>query len=221
MIQIVLFAILFILSIYILYVLVKHDFVLARKSILLQEIFDTTFFAFLIFFLTGRLLYVLGELQFGLLNPIEFFYVLRFPGVLFIGGLLGFLGVIYFVFRRRKILFRLLDIYSLSLFPLFVLVLFTSYAAGYFLYFNILVFFLSCFFFIFGLYSYKNYTLADGSIALLFLCLACVFTIISEFSSSNRIIISFFTIPQLFSILLFVALAGFLLTHEGLIKKKK
>lgn len=220
MLQLILFIFLFILSLYILYVLVKHDFVLARKSILLQEIFDTTFFAFLAFLIVGRLLYVFGELRFNLLYPLQFIHLIRFPGMLFIGGLLGFLGVIYFVFHKRKILFRLLDIYSLSLFPLFLLVLLTSYSAGYFLYFNILVFFLSCFFFIFGLYSYKNYTLADGTIALLFLCLACVFTIISEFASPTRVIFSFFTIPQLFSIALFLGLSGFLITHEGLIKKK-
>lgn len=221
MIQLILFVFLFTLSLYILYILVKYDFVLARKSILLQEIFDITFSAFIIFFLTGRLFYILGELQFNLFNPLQFFHVFRFPGILFIGGLLGFLSVIYAVFRKRKILFRLLDIYSLSLFPLFMYVLFTSYNNGYFFYFNILVFCLSCFFFIFGLYSYKNYTLQDGSIAILFLCLACVFTIISEFGSHNGIIFLFFTIPQLVSVVLFIVLAGFLLTHEGFIKKKK
>lgn len=221
MIQIGLFIILFFISLYILYILVKHDFVLARKSILLQEIFDTTFFAFFTFLIAGRLFYIIGGLHFNMLYPLQFFHLIRFPGILFIGGLLGFLGVIYLVFHKRKILFRLLDIYSLSLFPLFLLVLITAYSSGYFFYFNILVFFLSCFFFIFGLYSYKNYTLQDGSIALLFLCLACVFTIITEFSSTHRILFSFLTIPQLFSILLFGSLAIFLLTHEGIVKKKK
>ncbi len=221
MIQIVFFIICLVASLYILYLLTKHDFVLARKSLLLQEIFDVTFVGFLAFLITARTLYIVSVLNFNLLNPLKFFHIFKFPGALFLGGLLGFWIVIYFFFKKKKILARLYDIYALSLFPLFIFALGVSYNKGYFLYFNILVFFLSILFMIIGIYSYKNYSLKDGSIAFLFVCLITVFTIISEFSSSSRVIFSYFTIPQIISVIVFLGFSVLLLSHEGIVRAKK
>lgn len=215
------FILCFVLSLFILYMLTKHDFVLARKSLLLQEIFDITILGFIAFLVTGRFLYIISVLNFSLLNPLRFFHILKFPGALFLGGLLGLWFVIYIFFKKKKILARLYDIYALSLFPLFVFALVSSYSKGYFLYFNILIFFLSCLFMGIGIYSYKNYTLKDGSIAFLFVCLVTVFTIISEFSSKSRVIFSFFTIPQVISIIVFICFSILLLSHEGIVSKKK
>lgn len=211
----------FIVSVFILYILVKHDFVLARKSLLLQEIFDTTFLAYIAFLLTGRLLYVLSSQRFELINPVSFFHLLRFPGILFLGGIVGFGGVIYLAFKKKKILARLFDIYALSMFPLFIFTLCISYNNGYFLYFNILIFLLSCLFMGIGIYSYKNYTLKDGSIAFLFICLITVFTIVSEFSSSSRQLFSYFTISQAISVTIFIVFSILLLVHEGILGSSK
>lgn len=201
--------------------LVKHDFVLARKSLLLQEIFDTTFLAYIAFLFTGRLLYVLSTQRFDLINPVSFFHLLRYPGTLFLGGIVGFGAVIYVVFKKKKILARLFDIYALSMFPLFIFTLVISYNKGYFLYFNILIFLLSCLFMGIGIYSYKNYTLKDGSIAFLFICLITVFTIVSEFSSSTRPLLSFFTVSQAISVAIFIVFSVLLLIHEGILGTRK
>lgn len=221
MIQIVFFIICFVASLFILYLLTKHDFVLARKSLLLQEIYDVTFLGFLAFLVTGRILYIVSVLDFSLFNPLKFFHIFKFPGALFLGGLLGFWIVIYLFFKKKKILARLYDIYALSLFPLFIFALGVSYNKGYFLYFNLLILLLSILFMVIGIYSYKNYSLKDGSIAFLFICLVTVFTIISEFSSSSRVILSYFTIPQMISIIVFLSFSVLLLSHEGIVKTKK
>ena len=207
-------------SLFMLYVLVKHDFVLARKSLLLQEIFDTTFFAYIAFIFLGRLMFVLGEQRYNFFHFVKFFHLVRYPGILIIGGVLGFGIVIYYVFRKKKILLRIFDIYSLSMYPIFLFALFTSYFGGYFLYFNILLFILSCIFFGIGIYSYKNYTLKDGTITYLFICLISIFTIVSEFSGGNRIIFSFFTIPQILCMITFLGASFMLLVHEGMISGK-
>ncbi len=221
MVSIIFFIVSFVASLFILYILTKHDFVLARKSLLLQEIFDVTLLGFIAFLITGRILYVVSVLNFSLLNPLRFFHIFKFPGALFLGGLLGFWIVIYLFFKKKKILARLYDIYALSLFPIFIFALVSSYNGGYFLYFNILIFLLSCIFMGIGIYSYKNYTLKDGSIAFLFVCLVTVFTIVSEFSSSSRVIFSFFTIPQIISIGVFIGFSILLLSHEGIVRTKK
>ena len=200
-----------------LFILVRHDFVLVRKSLLLQEIFDITFFSYLAFFIIGRLFYAIGEQRFDFLNLLRFFHIIRFPGILFLGGIMGFSGIIFLKFSKKKILARLFDIYFLSMYPLFIFTLFSSYSKGYYFFFEILIFILSCVFLGIGIYSYKNYTLKDGSIALLFLCLVSIFTIVSEFSKDARIIFSFFTIPQVGSIFVFLVLSTVLLLHEGML----
>lgn len=200
-----------------LYVLVKHDFVLARKSLLLSEVFDTTFIGYIIFFIMARIFYIIGSLKFSLFQIAAFFHIFRFPGLLFLGGVLGFGMYTWFMFTRKKILKRLLDIYSLSMLPILFFALITSYQKGYFLYFNLLIFLLACLFLAIGIYSYKNYTLKDGSTALLCLCLVSIYTIVSEFASSTKVIMSLFTIPQFFACGVFIASAIILLVYEGLI----
>lgn len=221
MLFILFFVLSFILSLFILYILIRHDFVLARKSLLLQEIFDTTFFAYIAFFIVGRLAYIVSSLKFSLLNIVTFFHIFKFPGILFLGGVLGFSLVIFFAFSKKKILKRLFDIYALSMYPLFIFALCYSYLAGFFLYFTILIFLLSCFFLGVGIYSYKNYVLKDGSVALLFICLISIFTIISEFSNTGRFIFSFFTIPQVVSVFIFISVSILLLLHEGMLPTSK
>lgn len=218
---ILLFIFCLFLSLFLLYILVRHDFVLARKSLLLQEIFDTTFIAYLAFFLTGRVSYILGEGQLGLLNILKFFYIFKFPGILFLGGLFGFGIVVYTFFFKKKILLRIFDIYSLSMYPIFLFALVASYFNGYFLYFNLMIFLLSCIFLGLGIYSYKNYTLKDGSVTLLFVCLVSIFTIVSEFSMSRRFIFSLFTISQIVAIFTFLISSTLLLMHEGMLPRSK
>lgn len=219
--SVIFFIACFIFSIYILYVLVKHDFIIARKSLLLQEIFDATLVACIAFIFSGRLLYALSMQRFDLINPIRFFHFLKFPGALFLGGVFGFGLVIYFMFRKKKILARLFDIYSLSMLPLFIFTLVFSFNKGYFLYFNILIFLLSLLFMAIGIHTYKNYTLKDGSTAFLFICLITVYTIISEFSNTGRFIFSFFSISQVLSISVFMVFAVLLLIREGILGGKK
>lgn len=214
---ILLFIFCLFLSLFLLYIFTRHDFVLARKSLLLKEIFDMTIISYVAFFIIGRTTYLFGEGRFDLLNIIKFFYVTKFPGMLFIGGLFGFGAIVYFVFLKKKILLRIFDIYCLSLYPFFLYALITSYSKGFFIYFNLLIFLLSCIFLGIGIYSYKNYTLKDGSVTLLFLSLVSIFTIVSQFSMKQRIIFSFFTVPQAAAIGLFFLSSTLLLIHEGML----
>lgn len=207
-------------SFFILYILSKNDFVFLRKNITLHNMFDTMILSLLGFLLTARVLFVFGGLHSELYNPITFLHILRYPGILYLGGVIGFAAVSFLRFRKRKIIFHILDIYSLALYPLFLLSLFSSNITGNFLYFNVFIFLLSIFFFSLGIYSYRNIVLKDGSVALLFLCLAAVFTIINEFSGGTRVLF-IFTIAQIVSLILFIISSVLLLTHESFLNFKK
>lgn len=208
-------------SLFSLYSLVKNDFVLARKSILLQEIFDATFFCSLAFLFFGRIFYIFSNLQFSYFEPLRFFHLIKFPGINFLGGVIGFYLIVFVLFSRKKILGRIFDIYSLSFYSLFIFALSFSSFVGFSLYLSLSIFLLSLVFLGLSVYSYKNYTLKDGSTTLLFFCLISVFTIVSEFSHEKTAIFIFFNVPQLLSFLTFFASSGILLAREGLIKERK
>lgn len=218
--EILLFPISLLLSFFILYIISKNDFLFLRKNITLHNMFDTMVLSLMGFFITARLLYVFGGLHAELFSLIATFHVLRYPGMLYIGGLIGFGIILLLRFYKRKILLHIIDVYSLSLYPLFLFALFNSPWQGNFLYFNLFVFLLSLLFFIFALYSQRNVTLKDGSITLLFVCLVSVFTIVNEFAEGSRFVFMF-SIPQILSIIIFVLSAIFLLVHESFIAVKK
>lgn len=216
----VFFSLSIIISLFVLYILTKSDFVFLRKNITLHNMFDTLFLSFIGFFLFARILYVFAGLRKELYSFIPFLHMLRYPGSLYLGGILGFALVVYLRFRKKKILLHILDVYSLSLYPFFLFILLSSELSGNFLFFNLFILLLSLLFFGIGIYSYKNITLKDGTISLLFLCLICVFTIINEFSTGTRVVFSF-TIPQVIAGILFLTSSAFILIHESFIPLKK
>lgn len=182
--------------------------------------FDTMFLSLLGFFVVARFFYVYGGLRSELYSPIPFLHILRYPGILYLGGVLGFGLVGYMRFHKKKIVSHILDIYSLSLYPLFLLSLFFSEMSKNFLYFNGFILALSILFFSIGIYSYRNITLKDGTISLLFLCLVCVFTIINEFAQGTRVVYTF-TIPQVIAVSLFLLSSTLILIQESFIPIKK
>lgn len=216
----ILFFVSLLFSLFILYILSKNDFLFLRKNITIHNMFDTMFLSLIGFFVIARFFYVFGGLRSDLYNLIPFLHILRYPGMLYLGGVLGFGLISYLRFHKKKIVPHILDIYSLSLYPLFLLSLFFSEMSGNFLYFNGFILALSILFFSIGIYSSRNITLKDGTISLLFLCLVCVFTIINEFAQGTKILYTF-TITQIIAVVLFLLSSTLILIQESFIPIKK
>lgn len=210
------------LSFFTLYIVVKNDFTFLRKDISLKKAFDNAIISFIGFFVMGRILYVFLGIHQELFNPLAFFHILRYPGISFLGGVAGFFAVLLLLIRRKHALFHIFDVYSVCLYPMFLFSLTSERYTGNFLYFNIGLILLSVIFFAIALYSYKNYLLKEGTLALLFVNLASIATIVNEFSSKNGLVVfGLFSILQILAFVLFISCSALILLREGFINTFK
>lgn len=100
----------FIVFLFVLYILAKDDFVFIRKSIALDEIFNTVFFGVPFVIFSARLFYTVMHPKWIFLNPFVFFLFPYFPGLFTGGGIVGGVIFLYFFTKKTKIPFkRVLD----------------------------------------------------------------------------------------------------------------
>lgn len=94
----------------------RDDFILLRKNISMDQIFNISFLAIFVGLFAARLLYVIAHLKVGYLNPLVFFALPYFPGVSAIGGVIGAVLFIYYYTSYKKIhKERLFDFFNTSL----------------------------------------------------------------------------------------------------------
>lgn len=104
-----------IIFLFTLFVLSKDDFVLLRKNVSTQTIFDIAFFVGLIGLLCARLVYALSHPSVAYFNPFVFFIIPYFPGLSVVGLLLGGSVTLYLFAMRQKLpLGKLFDMFALS-----------------------------------------------------------------------------------------------------------
>lgn len=119
--MILLYLLAIFISLFILYGVSRHDFVLLRQSISLRQVFDCAFISLIIFFITSRISYIINVQSFDLFNPLKFFYLTKHWGILPYAGFVGITATILFLYRKKKNKFRILDIYFISLTPIILL----------------------------------------------------------------------------------------------------
>ncbi len=109
------------ISLFILYAVARHDFVLLRQSISLRQVFDCAFLTLFVFFFVARVFYAFYISNLMLLNPLRFLYLTKYWGILPYAGLGGALVALFFFFRKKKNKLRILDIYFISFSPIILL----------------------------------------------------------------------------------------------------
>jgi hypothetical protein len=119
--SIILYFIAIVISLFILYAVARHDFVLLRQSISLRQVFDNVFISLFVFFIASRIFYAFYIQKIQLLNPLNFFYLTKYWGILPYAGLGGVILSLLFLFRKKKNKFRILDIYFISFSPIILL----------------------------------------------------------------------------------------------------
>src|SRR3989338_1646869 len=189
MLTIVIFPILFV-SLFILYVLCKDDFLLIRKDIKMPFLFNNIF----------------------LINPLVFFHLVNYGGLSIFGGFLGgIFGLLLFT-SEKKAAGRILDISSLSFFPLLFLYLFSKPFSDFFVPLKFVIPLLLIAMFIIFLNFHKKYSLKDGNIFLYILILFSIFNLVFGFFNAHGIVLWRFSFSQtlsafwiLFSVIILVA----------------
>ncbi len=203
------------LCFFLLFIFSKHDFVLLRQNISLSEVFDLAVISLLIALITGRVFYIINNFNFQLFYILSFFHLFKFPGVSYIGFFTGGAVGIYLLFRKKKGLTRIFDIFSLSFFPLFVFFLSTQLFLLHIWYILLIAIFLLFLLLTFFMKSHRKYILKDGGISLIFFILICLTTFMLQFVlKTGHVMLLNFSFVQLISIPLILFSCGALYSNQ-------
>ena len=123
--MILLYLLFIFVSLFILYAVARHDFVLLRQSISLRIVYDNVFISLFVFFIFSRIGFAFYKQSLEILNPLKFFYLTKYWGLTPYIGFVGIILAVLFLFRKKKNKLRILDNYFLSnAFPCLSLLLF-------------------------------------------------------------------------------------------------
>lgn len=107
------------ISTFILFILSRHDFVLLRQNISIRYIFDKAFIILLFVLLISRAAYFIDEGKYEFFfDPLSFLHVILFFGFNLLGFVSAFAIGVIVLFRKKKNVLRILDIYLISFFPI-------------------------------------------------------------------------------------------------------
>ena len=119
--MILLYILFIFLSLFILYAVSRHDFVLLRQSISLRTVYDNVFISLFVFFFFSRVGFAFYKQSLEILNPLKFFYLTKYWGLTPYIGFVGIILAVLFLFRKKKNKLRILDIYFISFSPIILL----------------------------------------------------------------------------------------------------
>jgi len=105
----------FFIFLYVLYYLSRDDFVIVRKDISMERIFNLVFLTSIVSLFFSRLFFVLINSDPKLLSPLGFLAIPYFPGLSLVGGMLGAEIFIFLYGSFRKLpIGKVLDLFTLS-----------------------------------------------------------------------------------------------------------
>lgn len=105
----------FFIFLFSLFLLSRDDFVIVRRDISLNEIFNTAFLTAMVSLFSARLFYVFFHPSGTFLNPLVFLLFPYFPGLSAVGGIIGSLIFLNFYSRKHKMpLGRVADFFAVS-----------------------------------------------------------------------------------------------------------
>lgn len=105
----------FLISLFCLYHVSREDFVLMRRNVTLDDIFNIAFVTAFSGLLFARIFYVVFNFAPGFLNPLVFFLVPYYPGLSLMGGVIGgVVSLIYITKKQRFPIRRVFDLIGLS-----------------------------------------------------------------------------------------------------------
>lgn len=180
---IVLFALTFFISLFILYAVSRHDFVLLRQSISLRQVYDNVFISLFVFFLASRVGYILISQSFDFFNPLRFFYLTKYWGILPYAGFVGIVLTLLILFRKKKNKLRILDIYFISFTPVMLLDILLQSNNGIVFVIKIIAAVVLIFFYGWFIKIHNKYTTKDGFIACLTIITYSIASLALSFAS--------------------------------------
>lgn len=182
----ILLLVCFFFFLFALYVFMHDDFMMLRKNISMEQIFNIAFLTAGVALFAARLFYVLFNFSTDFLNPLVFFLFWYFPGLSLPAGIgAAVIFLTYYCMKKKIPLARLLDFFSLSVLAILPfgitgsLLLQGDYARAVFI---VPVLFLGIFF-LFStvlLAKQRRGDIKDGTLTLLFLLVFAGLMVVQE-----------------------------------------
>lgn len=105
--------------------LAKDDFMLLRKNVTLEHLFNITFMFTVFGLFIGRIGYIIEHPSTDYINPLVFLLFPYFPGISLSFALAGVATFIWWNTKRKKLPFgRMFDVYTLAFLPVFAVGMF-------------------------------------------------------------------------------------------------
>jgi hypothetical protein len=214
----------FFIFLFVLYYLAKDDFVIIRRDISLDRIFNVAFLTGIVSLFFARLFFVLLNPSKELFNPLVFLAFPYVPGLSILGGIAGGAIFTYLYARYRKMpAGKILDLFTMS----FISVLPIGYLLTYLLLFlkvsllYIVLFIASIFWFLLfnkliHPFSLKG-EIKDGSLSLIFISIFSFLYFISKLFINLKTF-SFFDLENVF-LLILIFLPLVLLINQEIMDK--
>jgi hypothetical protein len=207
---------LFLVFLFTLFALCRDDFVLFRKNIDMEKVFNLAFIIGIVGLFFSRFFYVVFNFKPIFLNPLAFSLFPYFPGLSLPGGLLGASLCLAFLLRGKK--------YPEGrMFDFFILAFSIALLIGQLILFITLYFFTKqwnfvllpdavgvLLLFLASFRVFKNHGLKEGSVGLSLLLFISIGAIISAYFSQGSSLISFYKEIALWIIILLTSLVFFL-----------
>lgn len=174
---------------FLLYCFANDDFVLLRKNVSIEKVFNLAFLVLIAGLFSARLFYVILHFNKAFLNPLVFFLFPYFPGLSFIGGIIGGLLFLLFYAKKNKLpAGRLADLFTLAFyctlpFGLIINALVITRTFGLIDASILIVFALVC---LGGVKVLNKSVLKDGSISILMLLSLAIILFLSDLLKNLR-----------------------------------
>lgn len=214
----------FFIFLYVLFYLSKDDFVIVRRDVSIDRIFNIAFLTGIVALFFARLSYVLFNPSKELFNPLIFLAFPYFPGLSIIGGIAGGALFSYLYARYRRMpagkVFDLITMAFISVLPIGYLLTYLLLFLKTSLLFNVL--FVASFFWLLIFaklihpFSLKG-EIKDGSLGLIFISLFSFFYFISKLFIDIKVF-SFFDLENIF-LLILIFLPLVLLINQEIVDK--
>ena len=213
------------LFLYWVFILGKDDFILLRKNVTLEHLFNLTFLTLIIGLIFARIFYVFENLSPRFLQPLVLFLFPYFPGLSLSGAIIGSISFIAFRTQRRRVPFgRIFDIFSVAfsfVYPIgYVLVSLVSLILTKKFYYQFPIGFIAfALLFIFSFWLFAKNRYQDGSIGFISLCLfslinMALYVFPKNFTPTFSVEAALFTIMA-------IGFFGLFLTNEKLLRRGK
>lgn len=207
-------------GLFILYAVARHDFVLLRQSISLRFIFDNVFITLFVSFLIARVGYIAYMGFYDMFNPLKFFYLTRFWGIQPYLGFVAAYAMLYLLFRKRKNLLRIYDIYFISFTPIILLDVFLKSNSGINIFIKIVSLLVLASFYGWFIKIHNKYTTKDGFITFLTIITYSLVSLSFSFSTMGFFNLKYLWYQILLSIITLLSFLLLILVQKDFFNKQ-